>query len=156
MLTTELPCCPSYFLLAGDPTVPITYTVSRMRDGRSFSTRSVTASQRGRPIYSCVASFHTNEPNRFWHQCVVPVSKTIVPCRASASFAAAALFPHPGTPCRSPQIQRLFPAMKHAWQRCWQTHGCRNSKPLGCMCVNWCCLFMCPCVWSTVQCPVSC
>src|SRR5204862_3772270 len=32
-----------YFMLAGDPKVPIIYNVDRIRDGKSFTTRRVTA-----------------------------------------------------------------------------------------------------------------
>jgi len=35
----------AYFLLPGDPKVPIIYDVDRMRDGKSFTTRRVTARQ---------------------------------------------------------------------------------------------------------------
>src|SRR5438105_1383484 len=34
-----------YFILPGDPQVPIIYQVERLRDGRSYSTRRVTAIQ---------------------------------------------------------------------------------------------------------------
>ena len=37
----------AYFLLGGDPAEPILFEVERVRDGRSFSTRRVSASQRG-------------------------------------------------------------------------------------------------------------
>ncbi len=43
----------AYFLLAGDPKVPIIYEVDRIRDGRSFTTRRVVAIQHGRAIFSC-------------------------------------------------------------------------------------------------------
>ena len=33
----------AYFLLAGDPKVPIIYEVDRIRDGKSFTTRRVVA-----------------------------------------------------------------------------------------------------------------
>ncbi|MDQ1288583.1 MAG: acyl-CoA thioesterase [Actinomycetota bacterium] len=46
-----------YFLRAGDLNEPITFTVDRLRDGRSFSARRVQASQLGRPILSMIASF---------------------------------------------------------------------------------------------------
>ncbi|MEL6436103.1 MAG: acyl-CoA thioesterase II [Pseudomonadota bacterium] len=46
-----------YFIRPGDPTVPIEYRVDRLRDGRSFSTRQVTAWQHGFAIYSLSASF---------------------------------------------------------------------------------------------------
>src|SRR5437763_14330158 len=41
----------AYFLLAGDPKVPIIYDVERARDGRSFSTRRVKAVQHGQSIF---------------------------------------------------------------------------------------------------------
>ncbi len=37
----------AYFLLAGDPKVPIIYEVDRIRDGKSFTTRRVVAIQHG-------------------------------------------------------------------------------------------------------------
>ncbi|HEY6794041.1 MAG TPA: acyl-CoA thioesterase II [Kineosporiaceae bacterium] len=46
-----------YFLRAGDSSEPITFTVDRLRDGRSFSARRVQALQSGRPILSMIASF---------------------------------------------------------------------------------------------------
>jgi acyl-CoA thioesterase-2 len=46
-----------YFLRAGDITLPITFSVDRLRDGRSFSTRRVQAYQNGEPIFSMIASF---------------------------------------------------------------------------------------------------
>jgi acyl-CoA thioesterase II len=52
----------AYFLLPGDPKVPIVYDVDRIRDGTSFSTRRVVAIQHGRPIFNLQASFHRPEP----------------------------------------------------------------------------------------------
>jgi acyl-CoA thioesterase-2 len=60
-----------YFLLGGDPTVPIIYEVDRIRDGRSFTTRRVVAIQHGRAIFSMSASFHVHEPG-FDHQAEMP------------------------------------------------------------------------------------
>jgi acyl-CoA thioesterase-2 len=51
----------AYFLLPGDPAQPIVYQVERTRDGRSFSTRRVVATQRGQAIFSLSASFHRPE-----------------------------------------------------------------------------------------------
>ncbi|WP_171166195.1 acyl-CoA thioesterase II [Streptomyces sp. I05A-00742] len=51
----------AYFLRPGDPGAPIVYTVDRIRDGRSFTTRRVVAVQRGRPIFHLSASFQTHE-----------------------------------------------------------------------------------------------
>ncbi len=50
-----------YFLLAGDPAIPIIYDVERIRDGGSFTTRRVKAIQHGRAIFSMSASFHKHE-----------------------------------------------------------------------------------------------
>jgi acyl-CoA thioesterase-2 len=51
-----------YFLLPGDPKVPIIYEVDRIRDGRSFTTRRVVAIQHGQAIFSMSASFQAEEP----------------------------------------------------------------------------------------------
>ena len=52
----------AYFIRPGDPAVPIIYTVDRVRDGRSFTTRRVTAIQHGKVIFTLSASFHHDEP----------------------------------------------------------------------------------------------
>src|SRR5215467_14819900 len=51
----------AYFIRPGDPAVPLVYTVDRVRDGRSFTTRRVMAVQHGRPIFTLSASFHLAE-----------------------------------------------------------------------------------------------
>lgn len=51
----------AYFLRAGDPGAPIVYTVDRIRDGRSFTTRRVVAVQHGQPIFHLSASFQQFE-----------------------------------------------------------------------------------------------
>src|SRR5215475_13954202 len=61
----------AYFLLPGDPKVPIIYDVDRIRDGKSFTTRRVTARQHGHPIFSMAVSFHTDEYS-FDHQAPMP------------------------------------------------------------------------------------
>ncbi|MDO1585142.1 acyl-CoA thioesterase II [Rhizobium oryzicola] len=61
----------AYFMLPGDPKVPIIYDVERLRDGSSFSTRRVTAIQHGRAIFAMSASFHVEEPG-FDHQTDMP------------------------------------------------------------------------------------
>ena len=60
-----------YFLLPGDPKVPIIYDVERIRDGRSFTTRRVKAIQHGQPIFTLSASFHVDEPG-LSHQMAMP------------------------------------------------------------------------------------
>lgn len=61
----------AYFLLPGDPAVPIVYEVDRIRDGRSFTTRRVVAIQHGRPIFTMSASFQISEPG-LDHQVSMP------------------------------------------------------------------------------------
>ena len=51
----------AYFILPGDPSVPIIYEVDRIRDGRSFATRRCVAIQHGKAIFSLSASFHVEE-----------------------------------------------------------------------------------------------
>ncbi len=51
-----------YFILPGDPKIPIIYEVERTRDGRSFTTRLVKAIQHGQPIFTLSTSFHADEP----------------------------------------------------------------------------------------------
>jgi acyl-CoA thioesterase II len=52
----------AYFIRPGDPAVPIIYLVDRVRDGRSFTTRRVSAIQHGKTIFTLSASFHHDEP----------------------------------------------------------------------------------------------
>src|SRR2546423_2260210 len=61
----------AYFLLLGDPKVPIIYEVDRIRDGKSFTTRRVVAIQHGHAIFSMSVSFHADEPG-FSHQAKMP------------------------------------------------------------------------------------
>jgi acyl-CoA thioesterase-2 len=61
----------AYFLLAGDPKVPIIYDVDRIRDGKSFTTRRVVAIQHGHAIFSMSVSFHNDETG-LEHQMPMP------------------------------------------------------------------------------------
>jgi acyl-CoA thioesterase-2 len=51
-----------YFLRPGNIELPVTYSVDRLRDGRSFSTRRVQAFQNDEPIFSMIASFQQIDP----------------------------------------------------------------------------------------------
>lgn len=62
----------AYFLLPGDPKVPIIYDVERIREGKSFTTRRVLAIQHGHPIFSMSVSFHNNEEGGLAHQAKMP------------------------------------------------------------------------------------
>ncbi len=61
----------SYFIRPGDPSQPIIYEVDQARDGGSFTTRRVTAIQKGRQIFNLAASFHVEEPG-WTHQHEMP------------------------------------------------------------------------------------
>ena len=61
----------AYFLLGGDPQVPIVYEVDRIRDGSSFTTRRVVAIQHGHAIFTMAVSFHRDEPG-MTHQAQMP------------------------------------------------------------------------------------
>ncbi len=50
-----------YFLRPGDAEKPITFSVDRIHDGRSFSTRRTQAYQGGVPILSMIASFQDDD-----------------------------------------------------------------------------------------------
>jgi len=50
-----------YFLRPGDVNYPITFSVDRIHDGRSFSTRRTQAYQNGVPILSMIASFQDED-----------------------------------------------------------------------------------------------
>lgn len=60
-----------YFLRPGDVNLPITFSVDRIHDGRSFSTRRTQAYQSGLPILSMIASFQ-DEDEGFDHQVPMP------------------------------------------------------------------------------------
>ncbi|HEU4947100.1 MAG TPA: acyl-CoA thioesterase II [Kribbella sp.] len=51
-----------YFLRPGDTAVPIVYRPERTRDGRTFSSRRVVASQHGKAIFYMSASYQRPEP----------------------------------------------------------------------------------------------
>jgi acyl-CoA thioesterase-2 len=61
----------AYFLIGGDPKVPIIYEVDRIRDGKSFTTRRVVAIQHGQAIFTLMVSFHNDEAG-LEHQAEMP------------------------------------------------------------------------------------
>lgn len=60
-----------YFLRPGDASKGITFSVDRIHDGRSFSTRRTQAYQEGVPIFSMIASFEDEDPG-LEHQAPMP------------------------------------------------------------------------------------
>lgn len=76
-----------YFLRPGDINLPITFSVDRIHDGRSFSTRRTQAYQDGVPILSAIASFQDHDQG-LDHQIEMP---TGLPDPESLPSAAQAL-----------------------------------------------------------------
>lgn len=64
----------AYFLRPGSVTEPIEFEVDVLRDGRSFATRQVKASQKGKAILTMMASFQHPEEG-FAHQSDMPEVK---------------------------------------------------------------------------------
>jgi acyl-CoA thioesterase II len=79
----------AYFIRPGDPSVPLVYTVDRTRDGRSFTTRRVTAIQHGKPIFTLSASFHRQETG-LEHAAPMPAAPPAETLRPNAERIAAA------------------------------------------------------------------
>ncbi|WP_111721223.1 acyl-CoA thioesterase II [Homoserinimonas sp. OAct 916] len=82
-----------YFLRPGDVKLPFTFSVDRIHDGNSFTTRRTQAYQNGVPILSMIASFQT-EDTGLDHQMDMPAD---LPDPESLPDAATALaaFDHP-------------------------------------------------------------
>ena len=76
-----------YFLRPGNVELPITFSVDRIHDGRSFSTRRTQAYQDGVPILSMIASFQ-DEDEGLDHQSPMP---TDLPQPESLPSAAQSL-----------------------------------------------------------------
>ena len=85
-----------YFLREGDLTTPIVYFVDRPRDGRSFTSRRVTAIQHGEAIFHLSASFHVVEPgiDHQWPMPEVPDPESLTP-ELDLIRANAHLIPEP-------------------------------------------------------------
>jgi acyl-CoA thioesterase-2 len=73
------------FIAAGDATKPVTYSVSRDRDGRSFATRHITAIQNEVLIFRMIASFHIPEDGDDVQLLSLPVTPTPSACAKSHS-----------------------------------------------------------------------
>jgi acyl-CoA thioesterase II len=82
-----------YFLRPGNVDLPITFSVDRIHDGRSFATRRTQAYQDGLPILSMIASFQ-DEDEGLDHQVEMPQGLP-EPESLPDSAAALANFDHP-------------------------------------------------------------
>jgi|TARA_B110000305_G_scaffold87142_1_gene98229 acyl-CoA thioesterase-2 len=61
----------SYFIQPGNPLIPIIFKVENLKDGRSFSTRNISAFQNNKIIFFMSASFHKKE-NGYSYQDPMP------------------------------------------------------------------------------------
>lgn len=101
-----------YFLLPGDPQKPIIYQVERIRDGKSFTTRQVTALQHGQAIFSMGVSYHREEPG-FSHQIEAPQ------------------VPDPETlPSEAELVKELLPHLPEQIQRYWRRDRPVEMRPV--------------------------
>ncbi|KAJ4188153.1 acyl-CoA thioesterase [Fusarium solani] len=83
-----------YFLSVGDSKIPITFTVQRVRDGKSFATRTVLASQRGKCILTTTMSFMrpaSGEVPGMQHSSTMPDWIT-PPAEDDPNYASASLY----------------------------------------------------------------
>ena len=91
----------AYFLIGGDPKVPIIYEVDRIRDGKSFTTRRVVAIQHGQAIFTLMVSFHNDEPG-LEHQATMPEVKPPEDLPTEAQIRATVL------PSMPEAVQRYY------------------------------------------------
>jgi acyl-CoA thioesterase-2 len=80
----------AYFIRPGDPSVPLVYTVDQVRDGRSFTTRRVTAIQHGKAVFTLSASFARPESG-YEHAMPMPAARRPEELRPNAERLAEAL-----------------------------------------------------------------
>ena len=87
----------AYFLRPGDPSIPVLYTVDRIRDGQSFTTRRVVAVQHGQAIFSVAVSFQVHERGYEHQQLEMPRGAR---SRVTADLAGARARGGRRAPCR--------------------------------------------------------
>ena len=75
----------AYFVRGGRPETDVTLLVDRIRDGRSFATRRVSATQHGEVIFELLASFHAVEPGADEHPPQPPV-RPVAECPEVVGF----------------------------------------------------------------------
>jgi acyl-CoA thioesterase-2 len=107
----------AYFIRPGRPGIPLDLTVDRTRDGRSFTTRRVTARQNDEAIFIMDASFHVIEDGEDW-QPPAPPAVLADPSTLDARPWSARRFARPFElrPVGGPG-EEGFPAMHPFWVR---------------------------------------
>jgi acyl-CoA thioesterase-2 len=86
----------AYFLRPGDPAIPVLYTVDRIRDGQSFTTRRVVAVQHGQAIFNMAVSFQILELGYEHQQLEIPAApppESLPTWQERASALPAGAFP---------------------------------------------------------------
>jgi acyl-CoA thioesterase-2 len=111
----------AYFIRPGRPGIPLRLTVDRTRDGRSFTTRRVTASQDGEPIFALASSFHGAEEGEDWQlpapEGIPEPSDDQLPPSPFATFAS--MSPFDVRPVRAPS--EGVPVLHPFWVRTRRT-----------------------------------
>jgi len=85
----------AYFLRPGNPSKQIVYEVDPIRDGKSFTTRTVVAKQDGRAIFNSSISFHIHEPG-LSHQIDMPSTQQPEDLQSDHEFWSDMARKHPG------------------------------------------------------------
>ncbi|KAI8637624.1 thioesterase-like superfamily-domain-containing protein [Parasitella parasitica] len=63
----------AYFILACSVEIPVIYSIQRIREGKSYATRTVTATQKGKAIFICSCSFvKADDSVTLSHQTLMP------------------------------------------------------------------------------------
>ncbi|KAF9473305.1 hypothetical protein BDN70DRAFT_915646 [Pholiota conissans] len=93
-----------YFLTSGSPSTPIIYSVERLREGKSYATRSVKAVQNGKIIFIMLCSFQRPEPWQPRHQWKMPV----VPAPEECPDEESSIMPLIQDPKTDPRIVQYF------------------------------------------------
>lgn len=113
-----------YFVRPGDPSVPITYEVENIRDGRSFSVRRSVALQHGKPIFFMSASFQQAREG-LDHQAPAPAN---VPPPDEVPTLEEQLARHPDPLNRWATIPRPID-LRYVSQHGWRSPGDRPADP---------------------------
>jgi acyl-CoA thioesterase-2 len=94
----ELHSLHAYFLRPGRHGAPITYSVHRIRDGRTFRTRRVVAEQGGEAIFTLGASYVQPEPGISHQEAAMPDAPPPEQCQSWEDMRRAMLGPVPPRP----------------------------------------------------------
>ncbi|KXN83580.1 Acyl-coenzyme A thioesterase 8 [Leucoagaricus sp. SymC.cos] len=98
-----------YFLLSASPATPIVYEIDRVRNGRSYVTRTVKAIQNGRVIFVMMCSFQQPEPWQPSHQLPMPVVPPPEECETTEERYLKVAEQN-GLPARAVDIYKSFAA----------------------------------------------